>query len=716
MPKTQNSQNITAILPAHRGRNNKYKMSLFSELNRRNVFRVAIAYIIAAWVVAQVADLVLENIGAPQWVMQTVLLMLAIGFIFAVIIAWVYEVTPDGIKREADVPRDASTAHHTGKRLNYVTIGLVVVAIGLLASDRLLLRNTNAIPQAPVITEQVSTPIEDNSFAAIEDSTPVVAVLPFKAAGSEDGGFLAGGLHDDLLTRLAKLGAFSVISRTSMMEYAGTTKNMRQIGEELGARYILEGGIQALGNRVRVNAQLIDAPSDEHVWADTYDRELTAANLFDIQSDLAYAIAAQLQTALSDSDQALIDEVPTQNIEAYNAYLRGLKLRDTGGHNEKVVAQVIEAFEQATGLDPQFALAWAQLSIELSRDAQASQDPAKKEPALAALTRAEQLQPGLYEVELARIVYLYRVQYEYQQALDALDVLEERHTVDASALMLKAFLLRRMGRFEDAYQTATAAKKLDPRSIQIASQLINMAWEIDDCDASNAHARAAMALASDNLDIRVSVAHSELQCNGDAQRANALLKDADFNGYFQILVAEMAANAARDWAGLLAITKYPFYPERSIYYTFEQLEGVVALRNLKRIQESEAQLDSVNDMLEALEDNPLIFESRFFAMAKMFYSAMRGDPDATRKWLNESKQRQERESKGDQSSKVSLYTHYARALATAGLHSEAIEELRLALESPGGDRFPFINSLPVFDVLKDHPDYIALQQRFAEAN
>jgi TolB-like protein len=240
-------------------------MNLFGELNRRNVFRVTIAYLIAAWVVAQVADLVLENIGAPQWVIQTLLLILAIGFVIAAVIAWAYEVTPEGIKREGDVVRDESTTHQTAKRLNFITIGLVVVAIGLLAADRLLLRNPDAKPQQSIDTQQVSATPVDESPLATEDNIPVVAVLPFTSAGSEDGGFLAGGLHDDLLTRLAKLDAFKVISRTSVMEYAGTTKNMRQIGEELGARYILEGGIQALGNRVRVNAQLIDALSDEHV-------------------------------------------------------------------------------------------------------------------------------------------------------------------------------------------------------------------------------------------------------------------------------------------------------------------------------------------------------------------------------------------------------------------------------------------------------------------
>jgi tetratricopeptide (TPR) repeat protein len=412
----------------------------------------------------------------------------------------------------------------------------------------------------------------------------------------------------------------------------------------------------------------------------------------------------------------LIDQVPTQNIEAYSAYLRGLKLRDTGGHNTNVVVEVIEAFEQATKLDPQFALAWAQLSIELSRYAQGSRDPARQEAALAARTRVEQLQPELYEVELARVVYLYRVQFEYQQALDALEALEEKHTLGASALMLKAFLLRRLCRFEEAYQMVTAAKKLDPRSIQTVSQVITMAWEVDDCDASSAYARAAMALAADVLVVGLSVARSELQCNGNGQRANELLKDSEFNGFFQVLIAEMAAAAARDWSRLLAISEYSLPQEGPLFSTIGQLDGALALRNLNRTQDANAFMDSVKEKMEAVEVNPLIVESSVFARIKSFYFAFQGDKDATREWVMETKQRREKENRGDQALKVSQYLYDARILTLAGLHSEAIEELRLSLESPGGDRFPLIDALPIFDVLKEDSGYIASRQRYADAD
>jgi len=361
---------------------------LWNELKKRNVFRAALFYIVASWLILQVADLLFEILDLPSIWLRAVFAILLLGFPIALILSWIYEITPDGVKRESVIDRTQPLASTTGRRLNVATIVMVALGAGILLADRFF------------------WPSGDSPGPSVGEGIPTVAVLPFKATGSEDGGFLAGGLHDDLLTRLARLEAFKVISRTSVMEYANTTKNMRQIGKELNARYILEGGVQALGSRVRVNAQLIDTDDDEHIWADTFDHELTASNLFDIQASLAKAIAGEMKTSLSESDQILIDQIPTQSIEAYNAYLRGLELRDRGGHHELNTAQVIAAFEEAVALDPEFAVAWAQLSIERSRDAQGTNDQVKRDAAKAALERARMLQPDLHEVELARVVYL----------------------------------------------------------------------------------------------------------------------------------------------------------------------------------------------------------------------------------------------------------------------------------------------------------------------
>ena len=418
-------------------------MSLFAELKRRNVVRVALAYLVFGWLVLQVADVVFPALGLPDWSITLVVVLLGIGFVAAVIVSWVFELTPEGIKRESEVDRSQSVTPETGRRLDLITIVMVVVAVGLLVADRFVFERP-AVAPAPT-----------NAGTPPAETDPIIAVLPFKATGSDDGGFLATGLHDDLLTRLAKLDAYKVISRTSMKEYADTTKNMREIGEELGAGYILEGGVQSLGQRVRINAQLIAAAADEHIWADTYDRELTAEGLFDIQAELARAIADQLHLALSDSDQAVVEAVPTRNTEAYQAYLRGLELLDSESFTRTSLLDITEAFEEAVALDPEFALAWARLSIARSALAQVydSDSEANRAAALSALAEARELEPELIEVEIAWAQYLYRAMSEYEQALDALEALETRHSLGPDAIQLKAYLLRRLGRFTEANET-----------------------------------------------------------------------------------------------------------------------------------------------------------------------------------------------------------------------------------------------------------------------
>ena len=398
-------------------------MSLLAELRRRNVFRVAVAYVVAAWVLLQVADVLFPALQLPDWTITLVAVLLVLGFVLALVGAWVFELTPEGLRRESEIDRASSITRETGRKLNIATIVFVLIGIGLLAVDRFL-------------------PGEEGATAHREENSgdvPIIAILPFQATGSDDGGFLASGLHDDLLTKLHKIGAFRVLSRTSVMEYAETTKNMREIGAELGASHILEGGVQARGNRVRINAQLIDAATDAHLWADIYDDELTAANLFDVQAKLATAIAEQLRRTLSPDDRTILDEVPTENTRAYNLYLQALDvLAREGLFNNRRAAELLE---EAVEVDPSFALAWARLSEARSRMARALDDPDFREAALSALAEARALKPDLLEAEVAWAVYLYHGQFEYAKALAALEALGERGERHPDVLQLKAWLL-----------------------------------------------------------------------------------------------------------------------------------------------------------------------------------------------------------------------------------------------------------------------------------
>ena len=279
------------------------RMSLFEELKRRNVFRVGIAYAVAAWVLLQMFDVIGDILELPEWGGKMILAMLVIGFFLALILAWAFEMTPEGLKRESEVDRSQSITRVTGRKLDRAIIGVLVIALVYFVADKFFIGGPEAVvettaPAVVVAEEPVSPP--PASAGHIDDKS--IAVLPFAhRSPNPDDQYFTDGIHDDLLTQLAKQDAFKVISRTSVMEYRDTTKNMKQIGEELGVRHILEGGVQRSGNRVRINVQLIDTFTDEHLWAETYDRELTTDNLFDIQSEITTAIAEALHATLGGS-------------------------------------------------------------------------------------------------------------------------------------------------------------------------------------------------------------------------------------------------------------------------------------------------------------------------------------------------------------------------------------------------------------------------------
>ncbi len=335
-------------------------MSLFNELKRRNVFRVAVGYIVSSWLLVQVADLVLENIGSPDWVIQTIMLVIALGFPVVVFFSWAYEVTPEGIKRESEIDRSQSITHVTGRKLDYSILVVVILALGYFIWETQFSDRGPGVAESPGLAAEV----ESEVAAAVHESaetlladTRSIAILPFEnRSNREEDQFFTDGIHDDLLSTIAKIGALKVISRTSVSEYRDTTKKLPQIAQELGVANIVEGGVQRSGAQVRINVQLIDAATDEHLWAEIYDRELTTENLFAIQSEISRAIAEALQAALSPAEEQRIDSKPTDNLLAYDAYLRGRQLMESREAAKLKLA--IGEFSKAVELDPGFALAW----------------------------------------------------------------------------------------------------------------------------------------------------------------------------------------------------------------------------------------------------------------------------------------------------------------------------------------------------------------------
>ena len=690
------------------------KPSFWSELKRRNVTRVAIAYLFFAWLVLQISDVLFPVLMLPDWSIRLVAVLLAIGLVLALIFSWAYELTAEGLKRESQVEPSASITADTGRRLNLLTIALVVLGIGVVLAERWL-SDRDKVVQPTAVVE----PLAEKSIlseAVEEAAIPFVAVLPFKAAGTEDSGFLASGLHDDLLTRLAKLDAFRVISRTSVMEYADSTKNIREIGKELGVGYILEGGVQAQGKRVRINVQLIDANADKHLWAETYDRDLTAVDLFDIQSELAVAIAAQLEVTLSDSARELINEIPTRSTEAYTAYIRGLELRERP-FSADTQAQVVAAFEEAVSLDPQFAQAWARLSQARLRSASYTTDAtarqASRDAALAALERAKALQPDSFETRLALAESMVE---DYKPSLQALEVLGNHADTNAEALELKAELYAGMGRKADAYETLLKAQRLAPRSISIALSLIDAAMYNNDCEAAGLHAETARALAPDNDDVNTGRANYELSCTADYSRANELLRGVDVQPMGRHFIARLAAQAARDYNRLLELAQTPISGPWSVLTGWRLLVEYDALRQLGRNDEAATALDRAGEFLAVAERGGVIRGEPYYALTQAMYHALRGDAEGARHWIEvDRRQWEQHRADGDAGFESEAYFFRARIFAIAGLNGEAIGELKSLFEERDGYYpFQFVDVLPWFDGLRDDPGYLELGRRYGQ--
>ena len=320
----------------------------FHELKRRNVFRVAIAYVVVTWLLLQVVDILVPMLTLPEWVGRLILLLLLVGFPIALIFAWAFEMTPEGVKLEKNVDRSESITHVTGRKIDRTIIGVLVVA---LAAAVYLNFKEDPIPASePAATEQ-----DDAAFEVTATTVkPSIAVLPFaNRSANESDAFFVDGMHDDLLTQLAKISGLKVISRTSVLQYRDTEKSMKVIGDELGAKALLEGGVQRAGDRIRINVQLIDSDTDEHLWAETYNRDLTADNIFEIQEEISLEIANALHAALSPDEQKRISDRPTDSIAAYEAYLLGRQRMAT--RNADAVEESIGYFKIAVKEDENFA-------------------------------------------------------------------------------------------------------------------------------------------------------------------------------------------------------------------------------------------------------------------------------------------------------------------------------------------------------------------------
>ena len=418
----------------------------FGELKRRNVYKVAVAYIVAAWALAQGIAQVFPVFDIPNWIIRLIVVLIVIGFPIALISAWAFEITPEGIKRTEEADAMPQSARPSNRTWIYIVVVGAAISLSLFFLGRYTAGNR--------ITS---------------GDRKSIAVLPFASLSQDkNDAYFADGVQDQILTNLAKVSDLKVISHTSVRQYkTGAERNVREIGQQLGVAYIMEGSVQRVRDRLRINAQLIDARTDTHIWAETYDR--TAADLFAIQSELAQSIVTQLKAKLSPQQKAEIEERPTQDLDAFELYLQAKAIVDSYLNATDVRAamlQALKSLDDAIKRDPNFvsAYCYAARANDLLFFFDLDPTPDRISLAEGAVNTALRLRPDSAEAHFAQADYYFRCLRDYDRAQEELAIARPGLPNSTPFFILSGYTNRRRNHFADAERDFSTAFALDPRN------------------------------------------------------------------------------------------------------------------------------------------------------------------------------------------------------------------------------------------------------------
>ena len=481
--------------------------NFLAELKRRNVYKVAVAYAIVGWLLVQVATQVFPFLEIPNWVVRLVIALVMIGFPIALIIAWAFELTPEGIKRAEDVDLSASRRSKNRAWIYVVLIGgaisIALFFLGRYSAPRNVGESTNLWAKS-------------------------IAVLPFENFSEDKAfAFFADGVQDEILTDLAKIADLKVISRTSVMQYKNTaTRNLPEIAQALKVAHVLEGSVQRSANRVRVSAQLIDARNDTHVWAEKYDRDL--ADVFAIQSEIAQKIADQLQARILPREKIAIETQPTKDITAYDLYVRATEVIDATPNSENAkenCLQGVSLLEQAIVRDPAFLAAYCKLAQAHDQLYLLGLDhtPARLVLAEQAINAALRLQPDAAEAHLALAHHLYS-KLDYDGARREIEIARRTLPNDPRTFEWSGYIDRRQGRWQESTRNLERALELDPNNTFILQQISSS------YDGLRKYAREAaaldriLAIRPNDLDTRVNRAQLEVFWKADTRPLHELIE------------------------------------------------------------------------------------------------------------------------------------------------------------------------------------------------
>jgi TolB-like protein/Tfp pilus assembly protein PilF len=661
--------------------------SFFAELKRRNVYKVGAAYIVVAWLLIQVTTQIFPFFEIPNWAVRLVVLLLVIGFPVALVLAWAFELTPEGLKRSDEVPPEQSRTRRTGRAITWIVAIAAIVAVALFWFTR-------ARPES--------------AGGALDRS---IAVLPFDNRSPDPAdAYFADGIQDEIITRLAKIDDLKVISRTSTLEYKEKRRNVRQIATALGVAYLLEAGVQRAGDRVRLNVQLINAARDRHVWAEIYDRKIT--DIFEVQSDLAAKVAESLHARIARSDLPAVAARPTTNPDAYDAYLRGLagwkKLSSSTDDQQKVVAHLSRAVQ----LDPEFGLAWALLSaMNTIAYAEFDRTPQRLARAKEALDQAHRLAPNSGDTSFAVGLYHYRGLADYDAALAAFEKAREHSSNRVPATEFSAYVKRRQGKWNDSIGLHRQAIELDPRNPILLSELALTYRALGRFDEARELVDRALELEPNNSHLLVQKADT-YQAEGDFETASKFLEQVPIDAREDLATRARVSHwiLRRDYGKAIeALRRILAAPEnlspvfiggyRALLGTAEKLAGnaAAAQHELSRAR------DELDALVAAGDRNPAVITDLLLVCALLGDKA--GVERASALLQNEIK--------NDALAGPYRLQMIAAAWAQLGEKDAAIEMLSRGLGVPGeGSLTPaLLRAGPLWDPIRDDTRFQQLLNR-----
>src|SRR5437660_1176160 len=484
--------------------------AFFTELKRRKVYKVAAAYAIVAWLLIQAASILFPTFEAPAWVMKVFVTAVILGLPVALILAWAFELTPEGLRRSEEVaPREPKTPK-AGNKWTAIIVAAAVLAAALLAFQ---FARTRTSPTAELPKQTAPTATLDKS----------VAVLPFENLSSDkENAFFAQGIQDESITSLLKSSGLRVISSTSTARYNSAPENLPEIARQLRVSNVLEGSVQKMGNRAHINVQLIQADTDAHLWAQSYDRQLT--DIFSVEAEVEKSIADSLQATLSPQEKARVETKPTTNADAYVLYLRGRDYQTRPDNLLQDFRSAINLYDQAIKLDQKFALAHARLSTTAS-NVYHFYEPTEtwKEKAHAEGLESLRLQPNLGEGHLALGLYHYYMESDYEAALRELGLAAEALPNDGDVGLYTAAVERRRGKWTQAIAAYQHAEQVDPRNPVMLYDSAQTYFGLRDWRTAAERMDRVLALFPDSFNVKIQRAYIEFLWKGSTAPIKAAL-------------------------------------------------------------------------------------------------------------------------------------------------------------------------------------------------